>query len=459
MTFSIIQKSELEGANRLDAEYYQPEYLRVNKILSGLQSIRLREIITRPVVTGSTPKIRDPKMDGTDIKFIKTDVLRDGDINFDSADFLPLKVNKKNSEPQNGDIILTIIGATYKIVGRSARIFAGDPKMNINQNIALIRPRSLILPGYLETFLRTKFGRDQLWQQSRQTEQVNLNCREVENILVPVLTSEFQQEIDDLVNQAQILKGNSHRLFGEAEELLLEELGLKDFKPREDLSFVVDYSDVEKAKRIDADYFQPKYEDLINKLKTSKPRLLTAVIESVAAQFSPKNEENYKYVELANINSSIGIIDGYSRILGKEAPSRARRILREGDVIVSSVEGSLEKVALASMGQSNFLASTGFFQFRSKFILPEVLLVIAKSLVLQMQLKKHCSGTILMAVPNDSLKNILIPVLPKVTQQKIAALVRKSYEAKKKSKELLEEAKIKVEMMIEKEGEKNGSKN
>src|SRR3989339_2233242 len=27
MVYSIIQKSQLEGANRLDAEYYQPEYL------------------------------------------------------------------------------------------------------------------------------------------------------------------------------------------------------------------------------------------------------------------------------------------------------------------------------------------------------------------------------------------------------------------------------------------------
>ena len=26
ITYSIIQKSQLEGAKRLDAEYYQPEY-------------------------------------------------------------------------------------------------------------------------------------------------------------------------------------------------------------------------------------------------------------------------------------------------------------------------------------------------------------------------------------------------------------------------------------------------
>ncbi len=29
--FSIIKKSQLEGANRLDAEYYQPEYLEYVK--------------------------------------------------------------------------------------------------------------------------------------------------------------------------------------------------------------------------------------------------------------------------------------------------------------------------------------------------------------------------------------------------------------------------------------------
>jgi len=42
----------------------------------------------------------------------------------------------------------------------------------------------------------------------------------------------------------------------------------------------------------------------------------------------------------------------------------------------------------------------------------------------------------------------LIPLLPKPTQARIANLVLKSHEAHKKSKELLEEAKQKVEKMI-----------
>ena len=40
ITFSTIQKSQLEGAKRLDAEYYQPEYLALQKNLEKTKSIR-----------------------------------------------------------------------------------------------------------------------------------------------------------------------------------------------------------------------------------------------------------------------------------------------------------------------------------------------------------------------------------------------------------------------------------
>ncbi len=454
-SYSIIQKSQLEGVNRLDAEYYKPEYLQIKQVLfRELSSIPLTEIISRPVVTGSTPKLRDCKGDGTDIKFVKTDTLRDGEIVFDSADCLPLKQSRENSEPQKGDILVTIIGATHEIVGRSSLVFDSDPKMNINQNIALIRPSKLIEPAFLEAFLRGKFGRMQLWQQSRQTEQVNLNCREVEQVIVPLPSEKFQESIKKFVEESRTQKFLSLQYSQEAENLLLEELGLKDFQENDDLSWIENFSEIEKAGRMDADYFQPKYEHLITKLKGKKSRPLLEVVNSVAAKFNPQTEpyQTFRYVELSNINSSNGIIDGFSEVLGKEAPSRAKRILRTDDVIVSSVEGSLGSVALVNMEQEDYLASTGFFQLRSKEILPEVLLVLSKSIVLKMQLEKQCAGTILAAVPQDALKNIIIPVLPLEMQKKIADLVRQSHEARKKSKELLEEAKRKVEEMIEKGG-------
>jgi len=52
-----------------------------------------------------------------------------------------------------------------------------------------------------------------------------------------------------------------------------------------------------------------------------------------------------------------------------------------------------------------------------------------------------------------TINNLAVPLLSKEKQQKIAELVKKSHEARKKSKELLEEAKRKIEEIIEKGGE------
>jgi len=45
-----------------------------------------------------------------------------------------------------------------------------------------------------------------------------------------------------------------------------------------------------------------------------------------------------------------------------------------------------------------------------------------------------------------------VPILPQANQQKITDLVRQSHEARKKAKELLEEAKLKIEQLIEEGG-------
>jgi len=41
---SIVKLSELEGAKRIDAEYYKPEYLEIINELKKLHNFRLKEI-------------------------------------------------------------------------------------------------------------------------------------------------------------------------------------------------------------------------------------------------------------------------------------------------------------------------------------------------------------------------------------------------------------------------------
>ena len=82
--------------------------------------------------------------------------------------------------------------------------------------------------------------------------------------------------------------------------------------------------------------------------------------------------------------------------------------------------------------------------------------MVLHSIVGKLQFEKESTQTAQPKISDSQVKNFMVPILPIETQQKIADLVRQSHEARKKAKELLEEAKRKVEEMIEKGGEKNG---
>jgi len=97
----------------------------------------------------------------------------------------------------------------------------------------------------------------------------------------------------------------------------------------------------------------------------------------------------------------------------------------------------------------NALCSTGFFVINSEEINSETLLVLLKSPVGQLQLKKGCSGTILTAIGDDEFKRIILPVLPAGIQKDIKKKITEMYNAKAISKHLLNIAKCGVEIAIE----------
>jgi len=76
--------------------------------------------------------------------------------------------------------------------------------------------------------------------------------------------------------------------------------------------------------------------------------------------------------------------------------------------------------------------------------------LVINSIVGQAQAERDAGGSVIAHWKPEQIKNMLIPVLPMSTQEKIADLVKKSHGARKNSKRLLEEAKRKVEELIEK---------
>ena len=440
MTYSIIQKSQLEGGLRLDAEYYQLEYLNLVENLNSLDAVPIRDI-------AKNPKRKFKPQKGKTFQYIE----------ISEVDLSTGEYNKKEilgeDAPDRAQWVVKqndVITSTVRPIRSATSLIREDAQNSVCSSGFAVLKTERVEPEYLFVYLKSEPIIKLLDRKTTATMYPAVTIDDILDTKIYLGNNKAREEIKNQVIESQQELKNAKILYSQAENLLLEELELKNFEIEEDLSYIVNLSDIKSAHRIDAEYFQPKYEELIAKIKMQNIKSLLNVIENIQAKFNPilEPERKFRYVELANINSSIGIIDGFSEVSGEEAPSRAKRILKDGDVIVSSVEGSLKKVALVHKEQDGYLASTGFFQFRSKEILPEVMLVLAKSLVLQMQLEKQTSGTILMAVPKEAIKNIVIPILPEPTQQKIASSVCQSHQARKRAKELLEEAKQKVEKMI-----------
>lgn len=131
-------------------------------------------------------------------------------------------------------------------------------------------------------------------------------------------------------------------------------------------------------------------------------------------------EEVIKYVEISDVNYTSGIINVQNISFG-EAPSRARRITKKNDVIVSTVRTYLK--AVAKIQEDGLIVSTGFAvlhpiignsSFLSYFVLSESFInnVIADS-----------KGISYPAISTSDLVCIAMPLPPLPEQQAIVAFL------------------------------------
>ena len=309
----------------------------------------------------------------------------------------------------------------------------------------------IITPEYLTTFLNTKYGVLDVKRRARiSINQSNVNPEELKRVEIPLLCDELQAKITLSFDKGFHLIQTSEAKYHQAQTLLLAELGLAEWQPKHRLTFVKNYSDIPRSKRIDAEYFQPKYEEIVHAIKgySGGWDRLRNLLNLKAQNYHPEDEQEYKYIELANIAGN-GEITDCMITQGQDLPSRARRKVTMGDVIVSSIEGSLDSIALIREEYHQALCSTGFHVVNSQTFNSETLLVLLKSIVGQLQLKKGCSGTILTAINKDEFGKVILPIIVEEKQDQIQQKVAESFNLRKQSKYLLECAKRAVEMAIE----------
>ncbi|HED4591034.1 restriction endonuclease subunit S [Campylobacter jejuni] len=453
---SVLKLSEVQKDNeskRIDSEFFKKEYF------DAMETMQLNQVEYLGDNMKFNSRHSQPKYDETSkIKVINSQYIRNEYIDYENAKSGYGKIVPKES---------VLINATG--VGTLGRVFINildfDFSIDSHINVIVVKNKTYLNPYFLAIFLQSYYGQIQIIRYYSGTSgQIEIYPRDFNYFKIPIFPMEFQLEIQNLVKDSHKALEESKELYKKAEETLYLELGLDPKNPLQSLldsktnnptnspniSIHTLKESFLKTGRLDSEYYQSKYED-IEKFIKSYPNgydSFSSIINNKDTNFTPKNNENYSYIELANIGNNGNISEPISD-LGKNLPTRARRIVSKGDVIISSIEGSLSSCALITQEFDKHLVSTGFFVLNSKLLNGETLLVMFKSQIFQEYLKKFPSGTILCATNKEELSKILIPKIDSTTQEKIAKYIQESFNLRKKSKQLLDNAKIKVEEQIQ----------
>ena len=299
-----------------------------------------------------------------------------------------------------------------------------------------------------------------------------------ENLLIPMFSKEFQLEIEAMVKYSHKALENSKKLYKEAEKILYEALGLDAENPLESiLSFreknKVIHNHLKRYKRLnisirtykesylktgrlDAEYYQVKYDLIENIIKDYSKGYckLSDIGFFTNGSFIPESfyteqaKRAYIRIKELSLDSPINMKDCI--YINDKFKNSNETIVKENDFVIATIGNTIGKINLITKElEGSFISNnTSRFRLTDKNVNPIFLELLLRNSIVQEQIQRQFTQTAQPKISNNSLENIIIPKIDYIIQKKIESRIKKSLELRDKSKELLENAKVKIENAI-----------
>ena len=152
-----------------------------------------------------------------------------------------------------------------------------------------------------------------------------------------------------------------------------------------------------------------------------------------------KREGTFRYIDLSSINNERKELRSVQSIRFADAPSRARQLVRGGDILVSTVRPNLNGIASLPDGEAA-TASTGFCVLR-----PDPSRIDARYLFQWLRtpgfvsdMEKKATGASYPAVSDRIIKESTVPLPPLDEQRRIAAILDQADDLRRKRRAALE---------------------
>ena len=440
-----LSLSEITHENialRVDSEYFKKAGIVADELVRSRKWAHLRELASRVQSFGAYSLCNQVVYLESGIPFLRCVNIKQGIVDFNEVLYINNEANKLlwKSAVKPGMVLLSMSGS----VGNAAVALNNwTYPVNSNQDIAKITPANLN-PYYLTAYFGSQTGQAQLLRHPVGSVQQHIFLWQIENLAIPLASPSFQNEIENQFKAAYERFDHSHSLYSAAEETLLKELSLIGWKPRDEQSTTRSVKDAASANRLDAEHFQTKYWAIRSKCISypdgAEPlsELITSITNGVESREFV--DQGVPYLRVGDMRMLR--IDPQSPVLIPRLAAVALKSkiqLKAGDVLIAR-SGSIGQAAVVTPEHIDSILSSHLMRIRLKpnsRVQPVYFALFMATLPGVQQVLMHSNGGVVPEISQPNLKLVVVPLLKKKVQDRLAELIEESQKTENCASELL----------------------
>lgn len=190
--------------------------------------------------------------------------------------------------------------------------------------------------------------------------------------------------------------------------------------------------------RLDPHFYNPIFLENVKRLKKYDCQRLEQLVKFSNETWNQLDyfENEFPYIEIGEIDIITGEIKNISSLKKENAPSRARMIVRNKDIIVSTTRPNRGAISFIDESKDGYIASTGFAilrELKGNGLIKEYLFYALRLNTSLMQMLQRSSGGNYPAIVQAELEKILLPAPSKDIQEKIIQIMDDAYSKKKQN--------------------------
>lgn len=411
---------------RLDPEYFSRVGLEISKKIYQIPHFRLGDKFEVSKLAGFefTEFFTDKNLnsDNSYIALTSKNIMRE---NLVLSEHITIDKSVADNYLKRSQLLKNDIVLSYTGEYRRSLVVLEDG-FQLGPNVCRIRPLNNNLYKFLSLFLNSRIGQILLDKEKTLSAQPTVAMSRIRELLIPLYTGDLINSLNTCYDILLNYKRRSHDYINKAENEVNRILKFDKLNLKNNSFEVKKFSEVSAYDRFDAEFYENEYVQIKSYIKSHFATMkIGELIDLNNKNYVPDEDTEYKYLELADIDDNFHIVNNTIN-LGKKLPSRARRLIHSGNILVSSIEGSLQSIAIVDSSYDGAICSTGFFVCEPTNISPEIFCLLLKNKYLNCLLKQYCKGTILTSISKDDFLNISLPIFDQESQSLLTGYVKES---------------------------------